>query len=257
MTTPSGQPVAARPDPRLRSVVAADYTGWTRRADRADRFVVPAHLSVLLILKIEDSAIRPPEFVHGAAAAPTVCDGGCAPRYLQIDLTPLGAYRAFGVPMHQLSGQLVDLADLLGHESRKFTGAVRDAATWPERFAAVDRFLLGRLQEARAVDGRVAFAWQRLVSSGGAAPIRDISRETGWSHKHLITRFREQVGLTPKRAARVLRFERVLHHLDGGPPPDWARLAAKVGYADQAHLIRDFAEVAGTTPAAGDRPAPR
>jgi AraC-like DNA-binding protein len=145
---------------------------------------------------------------------------------------------------------LVDLGEVLGPAGRRLGDAVRAAATWRGRFGAVDRFLLGRVESAPAITGDVAFAWRELERSGGAVPIQVICRQVGWSHKHLITRFREQIGLTPKRAARVIRFERVLRRLDEAPRPDWARLAAECGYADQAHLIRDFAEFAGTTPAA-------
>src|SRR4051794_12041271 len=91
---PPAAPVARAPDPRLRSTVACRYAGWTLRPDRVDRFVVPAHTSVQLVLKVEESASRPPEFVHGAAVRHTAFEGGCAPCYLQVDLTPLGAYRA-------------------------------------------------------------------------------------------------------------------------------------------------------------------
>lgn len=244
-------------DPRLRSVVARGYAGWTLRPDRMGRFVVPAHTSVQLVLKVDDSALRPPEFVHGAAIQRTVIEGGCAPRYLQIELTPLGAYRVLGIPMHHIAGQLVDLADVLGRESRRLGDAVRDAATWDERFDAVDRFLLGRADAGSMVTDEVAVAWRELVATGGAVPIRGICREIGWSNKHLITRFRQQVGITPKRAARVIRFERVLRRIGGDPQPDWARLASECGYSDQAHMIREFGEFGGTTPAAAVRQSDR
>lgn len=249
----SAAPFTRAPDPRLRSIVARHHVGWTLRPDRTDRFVVPAHTSVQLVLKVEESASRPPEFVHGAAAGHTVFEGGCAPRYLQVELTPLGAYRAFGIPMHQISGQLVDLADVLGAESRRLGDRIRAAGSWCERFDAIDRFLLDRVAAAPDVTGGVALAWQRLVASGGAVPIRAICREVGWSNKHLITRFRQQTGLTPKRAARVIRFERVLGRIDGAARTDLARLAAECGYSDQAHLIRDFGEFTGMTPGAAIR----
>lgn len=253
MAEPPAAPVARAPDPRLDSIVACRYVGWTLRPDRMDRFVVPAHTSVQLVLKVEHSAVRPPEFVHGAAIRHTEFEGGCAPRYLQIELTPLGAYRAFGIPMHHVAGELVDLADVLGRDSRRLGDRIRDAGTWDERFDAIDRFLLGRVAAAPVVAGGVAFAWRRLVASGGAAPIRAICREVGWSHKHLISRFRQQTGLTPKRAARVIRFERVLRRIAGAARMDVAQLAAECGYSDQAHLTREFAEFAGMTPGAAIR----
>lgn len=241
--------VTGAPDPRLRSIVAGGYCGWTLRPDRMAEFVLPAHTSVQFVLKVEDSALRPPEFVHGATDRPTTIESGCAPRYLQADLTPLGAYRVFGIPMHHVAGRLVNLGEVLGPEGRRLGSTVRDATTWRARFDAVDRFLLGRVDAAPSVSGDVAYAWHELTASGGSVPIRTICRDIGWSHKHLITRFRQEVGITPKRAARLIRFERALGRIAGGVQPDWASLAAECGYADQAHLIRDFGEFAGTTPA--------
>jgi AraC-like DNA-binding protein len=78
-----------------------------------------------------------------------------------------------------------------------------------------------------------------------------LAEEVGWSHKHLIAKFRLQVGLRPKTAARLLRFDGVWRRLDqAGGRLDWGQVAREVGYADQAHLIRDFHQFTGTTPTA-------
>jgi methylphosphotriester-DNA--protein-cysteine methyltransferase len=86
------------------------------------------------------------------------------------------------------------------------------------------------------------------TSAGGAVPIRRIANEVGWSHKHLIARFKRQVGLRSKTAARLVRFDGVWRGLDARRPLDWGQLARDAGYADQAHLIRDFRQFTGTTP---------
>ena len=62
-------------------------------------------------------------------------------------------------------------------------------------------------------------------------------------------RFTAQVGLTPKRFARVQRMQRLVRDLDGQTEVDWAAAAAKHGYADQPHLADEFRELAGITPA--------
>lgn len=210
--------------------------------------MLPASLSVQLVLKIEDSAVRPSEFVNGVQSAYAVIDGGCAPQYVEVSLSPLGAYRLLGLPMHRLRDQLVDMNDVLGREVARLGEMVREQPTWSRRFGVLDRFLLDRLDRGPVVAREVEFAWNRLVATGGTITIGGLRREIGWSHKHLIRRFTEQVGVTPKLAARMMRFEGVLGQLGREPRPDWARLAAETGYSDQAHLIRDFGEFAGTSP---------
>jgi AraC-like DNA-binding protein len=251
--TPRSARAGRAPHPGLRSLRSGGYAGWMRPPERAGRFVLPATMSAVLVMKVEDSAVRPPEFVEGVRPRHTVIEGGCAPVYVEITLSPLGAYQVFGTPMHHLTGQLVDFRDVLGGGARQLGDVVRDARTWDERFDAIDEFFLRRIDTAPVVDAEVAFAWQQLVATGGAIPIRSICRQIGWSNKHLITRFRQHVGLAPKRAARVIRFERVLRRIAHDPAPDWGRVAADCGYADQAHLIRDFGEFSGTTPAAAVR----
>lgn len=96
----------------------------------------------------------------------------------------------------------------------------------------------------------MAQAWQRLLITAGGVPIGRIAKEVGWSHKHLIAKFKQQVGLPPKTAARLVRFDQVWHRVDGHRQRDWGQIAADSGYADQAHLIRDFRQFTGTTPTA-------
>ena len=79
-------------------------------------------------------------------------------------------------------------------------------------------------------------------------PVGALAQEVGWSRRHLVTRFRQQVGLPPKTIARVVRFEGLLRRVAGTGGAAWSRIAAECGYYDQAHMNRDFREFAGTTP---------
>lgn len=96
---------------------------------------------------------------------------------------------------------------------------------------------------------------QRLAATGGTARIGELAREVGWSHKHLITRFTQQVGLAPKAVARLVRFDRVLRALERPGAPGWERIAAEAGYADQPHLVREFRAFTGLTPTAFRAPS--
>ena len=70
----------------------------------------------------------------------------------------------------------------------------------------------------------------------------------GLPSRTLRRRFTAQVGLTPKRFARVQRLQHVVRYLDGRTQVDWAAVAAEHGYADQPHLADEFRELAGVTP---------
>ena len=239
--------LAASPHPRLRGLLPRGYAGFTE-ATTPRHLVLPATSSVPMVVKLADSPRRPPAFLMGARGSYTVVDGDCAPSYLELWLDPLAAYRLLGLPMDELSGQLVDLVDVLGPDGRRLGERLREAPSWGQRFALLDHFLLRQLEEGQRPSPEVGRAWQRLVASGGTVPIARLAEEVGWSHKRLIARFRHQLGLRPKTAARLVRFNGVWRRLDEDRPLDWGLVAAETGYADQAHLVREFRQFTGTTP---------
>jgi AraC-like DNA-binding protein len=239
--------LVAAPRPELRPLLPRGYAGFTQ-ATTPRQLVLPATASVPLVVKLLDSPHRPPAFVIGGHHSSRVLEGACAPSYLEVLLAPLGAYTLLGLPIDELSGQTVDLVDVLGAAGRRLGERLREAPTWRQRFALVDQFLLRRLAHGPQPSPEVARAWQRLVATRGAVPIRQLANEVGWSHKHLITRFRQQVGLRPKTAARLVRFDAVWRQVDARAPLDWADVARDAGYADQAHLYRDFRQFTGMTP---------
>jgi AraC-like DNA-binding protein len=122
----------------------------------------------------------------------------------------------------------------------------------------LDEMLLARVRSEPAGAGaaqpspEVSCAWPQLVRSGGTAPVTGLVTEAGWSDRHLRSRFRAEIGLTPKAAARVIRFHRARRLLQrrtaAGQPPALADLAAACGYYDQAHLDREFRALGGCPP---------
>ncbi len=241
--------LAAAPHPLLRPLLPRGYAGFTE-ATTPRHLALPATTWVPLVVKIADSAHRPPAFVMGPHASSWVVDGDCAPSYLEVWLDPLGAYRLLGLPMDELSGQIADLAEVLGDAVRRLAGQLRQTPSWRQRFTLMDQFLLRRLACGPQPSPEVGWAWRRLITTGGRMPISQIAGEVGWSHKHLIVQFRRQAGLRPKTAARLIRLDGVWRHLDQQPERlDWGQVAAESGYADQAHLIRDFRQFTGATPA--------
>jgi len=178
---------------------------------------------------------------------------------VQVSLTPLGARAVYGMPAAALAHRLVPLDDLLGALGVELVDRLRTATTWAARFTALDEALLravgrdGGGDRVRHVRPEVAEAWRRLVAARGRVRVGAVAAELGWSRRHLTERFRDELGLSPKTFARVLRFEHA-HGLATAPdPPPWADVATVSGYADQAHLVRDWSEFTGRSPTAWRR----
>jgi AraC-like DNA-binding protein len=148
----------------------------------------------------------------------------------------------------QLGGALVALDELWGYDAERIQERLRAAGSWEERFAIVEAALAPRHDAGWAVDPEVALAWRRLVASRGRVRVERVAAEVGWSRKRLWSRFGSQIGLTPKRAAQLIRFDWAAHRLAAGQSP--AAVAADSGYVDQSHLHRDVMAFTGATPAA-------
>lgn len=238
-----------RPHPGVRQMIAGDYLGFEGGDAMTHPLLLPATATVPVIITLVDPTHRPPAFLHGAHADYAVQHGPCAPAYLQLTLAPLGAYQLLGLPVADLGPSLLDLDHVFGAAAaRRMLEQVRDSSTWAQRFDVVDSFFLASAQRGPRPAPEVSRAYELLTRGhGNPVGVAEAAAEVGWSHQHLITRFTQQVGLTPKRVARIARFERIVAATQGGTS-DWGRVAAENGYADQSHLIRDFRAFAGTTP---------
>ncbi len=167
---------------------------------------------------------------------------------VSMSVTPLGARALFGVPAAALASTVVDLRDLLGFGTNELTERLRAADTWSERFAVLDDVLVRVLRDVPPIAPELARAWNRLTATDGAAGVREVADEVGWSRRHLGERFRLETGLSPKVAGRVFRFERSLALLKSSSARSLADVAVTCGYFDQAHLTRDWRDIAGCTP---------
>lgn len=200
----------------------------------------------------------PASFFAGMHDATVITEFTGAQHGVQVDLTPLGAFTLLGRPMSDLANRTPRIDELDDPELAAMPERLADDGGWPERFARVDAALLGRLDAARTrPDPEVVWAWAQLVRTAGGVGVQALADGTGWSRRHLLDRFRMQVGLAPKATARVLRFQRAARLLvppsaGGGPgvpvPRRLADVAATCGYADHAHLVREFRALAGCTP---------
>lgn len=188
-----------------------------------------------------------------------------------VRFTPIGAHLFLGVPMHQIANRAVALKDLDPSLARTIEARAGVAASWADRFDAVEAIVAGRLAESRT-PAALGWAWNEMKAADGRVALRSLVSKIECSHRTLIAQFRDCIGLPPKTAARLLRFTRAVRTLnrqsherrdapsgkpyieipEPGEPPnfavDWAALAADCGYFDQAHFIREFRRFAGNTP---------
>lgn len=160
--------------------------------------------------------------------------------------TPVGCRPTFGLAPATLRGRIVDLLQAWPRAARLRRGLtscrtpaealdlIEAAVRTPEPF---DRNAFARCEAA-----------VRQLSAEPTRPVSDIATGLGVSHGYLDRQFSEQVGLSPRTLARILRMRRLLEVIDVYGSVGWADKAAELGWFDQAHLIRDFKRHTGVTP---------
>jgi AraC-like DNA-binding protein len=187
-------------------------------------------------------------FVSGLQQRPLHVVSPATSAMAGVRLRPAGAAAFLRDTPSAVAGAVVDLDLVLGgrvERLRERLAATRDLHTRALLLAAaVER----HLEAAPSLAPAVCAALAALHASGGAQPIRELVRASGYSHRYLTRRFEAEIGLTPKVYARLVRFERAFARLQTLERVRWAELALDCGYYDQAHLVREFRELAGATP---------
>jgi AraC-like DNA-binding protein len=251
--------VEAEPAPQLRPWLVGGYTGYVESSPNAVRRRELPFAGIPVIVSFgDDIAVSGPgavsarprlvSFLAGLSDGPSITEHGGAQAGIQVNLNPLAAYRLLRMPMSELTNQAVGLDDLYGRAGTELGERLAELPSWHARFELLDVELGRRLEHAPPVSPDVAWAYRKLGERDGDMRIAELCSRTGCSRRHLATRFRQQVGMTPKALARVLRFNRVVRAVREGAAGAWVQVAADAGYYDQPHLNREFRTLAGLTP---------
>ncbi|WP_369354878.1 helix-turn-helix domain-containing protein [Streptomyces sp. cg2] len=203
-------------------------------------------------------AFRADIVVGGLQQAPAYVEQPERESGVQLAVHPLAARALFGMPAAELTGHAVaEGTDVLGRAGAEVHERLREQDRWEERFATLTDFL--RRQVARAPDtpgvrDEVGEAWAWLARHHGAGTLQGLAAHVALSERRLTTLFRAETGLTPKQAARLMRFDRakaqVVAAVSAHNRPDLAGVAADCGYYDHSHLVRDFRQYTGVNPTA-------
>ncbi|WP_336065104.1 helix-turn-helix domain-containing protein [Nitratireductor rhodophyticola] len=234
------------------------FTGYAERTSGHFRQIQAAPLAVPLIISFSSfftiALGRAPEqderyacFTSGLYAGPAVIDSFGASACIQVDFTPTGARRFFGVPMHELAARMIVLDDILGPLAWRLRERLGEEPDWNRRLSIVEGIVYRRLLECPAPDRQTAIALRRIAISHGSASMAGLAAELDCSRKHLVEMFHRNVGIAPKTYARMVRFHRV-RQLVMSSGRAMADIALECGFSDQAHMSRDFLEFSGETP---------
>ena len=175
-----------------------------------------------------------------------------------------GGFRPFWqAPISQLTDRVVPAARLFGPRAEKTRQAIMGAGVFDadafdaDAFDADDGAMVGLaeallhsvLPERDPLAEQAAELVSRITDDPGLRRVDQLSAESGMTARTLQRLFADYVGVSPKWVMRRARLHEVAERADSGEPVDWALLATDLGYADQAHLTRDFTVTIGVPPA--------
>jgi len=163
---------------------------------------------------------------------------------------PGGARVFFDSPADAFYNESVPLDLLWGSQASDLRDRLRAASTAAKKFRVLEIALLARLKQGRELHPAVRYALGEFARAPHIRSVLEVTKEAGLSRRRFAQLFREQVGLTPKLFCRLHRFRGVLRQIALGAPVDWADVALAGGYCDQSHLVHEFHDFSGTSPAA-------
>src|SRR5215510_2889496 len=166
-----------------------------------------------------------------------------------VHFKPGGAFPFLGLPAGDLADTHVDLETLWGPSAGRLRERLCEARTSAERFQLLQEALLSRLCLGVEQHYAVSAALEMFGKSQAGPRVSEAAKYLGLSQRRFIQIFKAEVGMTPKLFSRIQRFQQTRIFIQQNPSINWADLAVDLGYFDQSHLIREFLEFSGLSPA--------
>ncbi|MEM7049528.1 MAG: helix-turn-helix domain-containing protein [Acidobacteriota bacterium] len=176
-------------------------------------------------------------------------DVGPDTRLMAVSFGVAGAYPFLHTALAEINDRVVDATDLLGPEILELRQALADQTTPANALDRLEQWLVARHDPERQAPPVVETAVAAILAGQAEGSLTRLVEESGdISYKHFLQLFKRHVGPSPKVLQRILRFAQIFERVVGQEEIDWADLSADLGYADQSHLIREFAAFSGYRP---------
>lgn len=186
--------------------------------------------------------------VVGTMTRALVVEPGRREDFLGVRFRPGKAGAFLRPPADEFTDRAVVLSAAWGRAGAELEERLAAMPGLRARLGALENELLRRLAQAPSTNAVLDAVIDTIERGRGSVSIRQLSDAAEWSRQHLTRRFAAAVGIGPKMFSRVVRFRGLLMSARARPL-GWAAAAAESGYYDQSHLIAEFKEFAGLTPA--------
>ncbi len=159
------------------------------------------------------------------------------------------AYPFFPIPMNEISDCVVDADLLWGREFGRLRERILESENSESKFTIVEGFLLEEYLSKMIVNPCVDYALTQIIHKPDQLSLSGLTQKIGYSQKHFIEMFKNQVGITPKSYLKLMRFQKAINEIEKSGEFDWVSISNDCGFYDQSHFINDFKVFSGFTPA--------
>jgi AraC-like DNA-binding protein len=165
-----------------------------------------------------------------------------------IKFTPGGFFPFLGASVATLADRSIGVREVFGEEVDALEAAILATEDEEEMMAAANGFLLRRMPGPDEKSALARGLVERILREKEIFSVEELAARAGMAVRSLQRLFSQYVGVSPKWVIRRYRLHELLERMHSGERLDWARMAAELGYFDQAHLINDFKSITGYTP---------
>lgn len=190
-------------------------------------------------------------WVSGVRTRPITIPSGKGSRMLIVAFKKGKAFPFYPFSMREITDTVAGADLVFGRNFYDLREQLLAAKSIDRMFQLVEVFLLHQAGDAIREDIStrcIDYALLNIVNKPSLRCVHKLSKEIGYSQKHFINLFREQVGVTPKQYLKIMRFQRAICMIEHNEFIEWSHIALKSGYYDQSHFINDFKLFSGFTP---------
>ena len=190
-------------------------------------------------------------WVSGVRTRPITIPSGTGSRMLVIAFKKGKAFPFYPFPINELTDRVIEADLVFGRQFHHLREQLLAADSIPRMFVLIELFLCQQAGDGLEEDlttRRIDYAMSSMIHQPSLRSLSHLSDKIGYSQKHFINLFRQQVGVPPKQYLRIMRFQKAICAIEENAVIQWNRVALESGYFDQAHFIHDFKRLSGFTP---------
>jgi len=152
-------------------------------------------------------------------------------------------------PMYAVTNYVVDAELVLKNEILDLRERLKDAVSIDEKFQILENNFLRHYRSSLEENPFVDYVIKRIITKPNKISLKEVADNAGYSQKHIIKIFKENVGIAPKEFLKIIRFQKAIEEIEQHKEVNWASLAFDCGFYDQSHFIANFKTFSGFTPA--------